>query len=165
MTIDLILLISMTIAMIFAVIRSSLLLSAISLAFGSAILSVLMFRLSSPIAAVFELSVCVGLITVIFVSVIALTRTLSPEEEDQKKKERIRRFWLLPVLVIISAIVLYYVNFGINFQLPDVPQNLSLRNLMWDIRQTDMIGQVIILLTGVFAVAVLYKNGKKKNKE
>lgn len=49
------------------------LLAAISLAALSAIIALMCFKMNSPYAGVFELSVCAGLITVLFVSVISLT--------------------------------------------------------------------------------------------
>lgn len=46
---------------------------ALALAVMSALLAALFYRLGASYAAVFELSVCAGLITVLFVAVIALT--------------------------------------------------------------------------------------------
>ena len=44
------------------------------------VLAILMFRLTRPSAAVFELSVCAGLIPVIFISAISLTQRLKRDE-------------------------------------------------------------------------------------
>jgi len=59
---------------IMAVSFRDLLFAAISLAALSAALAIMFYRLNSPYAAVIELSVCAGLITALFVSVISLTR-------------------------------------------------------------------------------------------
>ena len=59
---------------IMAVSFRDLLFAAISLAALSAALAIMFYRLDSPYAAVIELSVCAGLITALFVSVISLTR-------------------------------------------------------------------------------------------
>lgn len=48
--------------------------SAIALAVLSVVIAVMFFKLNSPYAGAFELSVCAGLITALFVSVISLTR-------------------------------------------------------------------------------------------
>jgi NADH-quinone oxidoreductase subunit J len=48
--------------------------AAICLGVASALLGVLFFVLNAPYAAVFELSICAGLITVLFVSTISLTK-------------------------------------------------------------------------------------------
>ena len=63
------------IVLFFAIERKDLLQSAILLGMGSASLGVVFFLASAPIAAVFELVVCAGLITVLFISAIALTGT------------------------------------------------------------------------------------------
>lgn len=59
---------------ILAVEFRSLLGATISLGVASAILSIIFYVLNSPYVAVFELSVCAGLITVLFVTAISLTR-------------------------------------------------------------------------------------------
>ena len=59
---------------IMAVSFKDLLLAALSLAALSAALAIIFYRLSSPYAAVIELSVCAGLITALFVAGISLTR-------------------------------------------------------------------------------------------
>jgi NADH-quinone oxidoreductase subunit J len=59
---------------IMAVSSKDLLLAALSLAALSAALAIIFYRLSSPYAAVIELSVCAGLITALFVAGISLTR-------------------------------------------------------------------------------------------
>ena len=59
---------------IMAVSFKKLLFAAISLAVLSVVLAIMFYRLNSPYAAVFELSVCAGLITALFVSVISLTK-------------------------------------------------------------------------------------------
>ena len=48
--------------------------AAIALAVLSAVIAMMFFELDSAYAGVFELSVCAGLITALFVSVIGLTR-------------------------------------------------------------------------------------------
>ena len=53
---------------IYAVMEHSILRSAIGLALSSAALAVTFYALGAPIASVFELSVCSGLVTVIFIS-------------------------------------------------------------------------------------------------
>ena len=66
MKLDLILLGGMLLCCLWAVMARGLLRAAIALATTSVVLAIIMFRLDSPLAAVFELSVCAGLITVVF---------------------------------------------------------------------------------------------------
>lgn len=63
-----------------AIMLKDLLKAGVALGILSVILSVIFFRLNSPYAAVFELSICAGLITVLFVSAVSLTN----EEEERK---------------------------------------------------------------------------------
>ena len=80
MNINIALLVLMLIAALWTVMGRSLLKAAIGLAITSAVIAILMFRLDSPLAAVFELSVCTGLVTVLFVSTISLTKPLTREQ-------------------------------------------------------------------------------------
>ena len=72
--ISIVLVIAVIAFVIMAVSFKELLFAAISLAVLSAALAIMFYRLDSPYAAVIELSVCSGLITALFVSVISLTR-------------------------------------------------------------------------------------------
>ena len=67
---------------ILAVELKDLLKSAISLAVASAILAIIFYQLNAPYAAMFELSVCAGLITVLFASTINLTKGSEEHEEE-----------------------------------------------------------------------------------
>ena len=71
---------------VWAVMTLNLLKSAIGLAVTSAILSLLLFLMDAPLAGVFELSVCAGLITVVFISVISLTKPLTSAESSKRMK-------------------------------------------------------------------------------
>ncbi|MGC9317829.1 MAG: hydrogenase subunit MbhD domain-containing protein [Armatimonadota bacterium] len=53
---------------------------ALALAVLSAILAALFYRFGAPWAAMFELSVCAGFITVLFLAVIALTEAREHSE-------------------------------------------------------------------------------------
>ena len=64
-----------------AVLLKDLLKAGICLGILSVILSIIFFKLNSPYAAVFELSVCAGLITVLFSTVVSMTKD---EDEAQK---------------------------------------------------------------------------------
>ena len=72
--VSVVLFIAVIVSAIMAVSFRELLFAAISLAALSVALAIIFYRLNSPYAAVIELSVCAGLITALFVSVISLTR-------------------------------------------------------------------------------------------
>lgn len=152
----------MAICSLWAVMRGSLIRAAIALAATSAVLSIIMFKLVSPLAAVFELSVCAGLITVIFMSTISLAQPLTYSEMIERSKARIKRFWFLPLILVIFAFLLTLLAANLNPPLiaPETEKNIS--KVLWDIRQLDVFGQILILFTGIFGVIVFFGNFDKQ---
>jgi NADH-quinone oxidoreductase subunit J len=163
--IDIFLVALTTVAALWAVMRGTLIRAAIALAFTSVMVTIILFRLNAPLAAVFELSVCAGLITVIFMSTLSLTKPRTYEENIQHTKKRFSRYWLLTPLVVIAAIILivkvkpYSLHFPFSMTITDV------RSTLWNMRQADIIGQILILLVGVFGIIILFKDKKKSEKE
>jgi NADH-quinone oxidoreductase subunit J len=156
------LLLALLAAALWTVMTRSLLRSAIFLALTSIILTVLMFRLNSPLAAVFELSVCAGLISVLFVSAISLTQPMSQEDVMKHMRERMVRFWFLPALLIVVAVALSLLARKPILQVASPETVKDVRLVMWHLRPLDIIGQIIILLTGAFGVVVFFKERAKK---
>ena len=164
MTIFIILLILMTIAALFTVMTRSLLKATIWLAVTSAIISILIFTLGSPIAGVFELSVCTGLITAVFVSAISLTKPLTRSETAAVSKDRMKRFWYLPVIVVVAGIALVFsiLKLPMDFKMQESASKLSdVREVLWNVRHLDLFGQIIIMLAGAFGVVILFRERKK----
>jgi NADH-quinone oxidoreductase subunit J len=162
LSINTFILISLIIAALWTVMTRSLIRSAIGLALTSAILTVLMFRLDSALAAVFELSVCAGLISVLFVSTISLTQPLTKEEVLTHMKERLHRFWYLPLLIVVVGIALSFISFQQTIKIPAPEVEKDVRQVLWNLRHLDVMGQIIILLTGAFGVVILFKERLKK---
>ena len=161
-TIDLIILICMILGALSVVMTRSLLRAAIALAFTSAVLSILMFRLSSPLAAVFELSVCTGLVSVLFISAIGLTHPSTCEETVEHMAERLRKFRYLPFIIVAVGIALSFITVNLSLRLPPPELEGDVRVIMWNLRPMEIVGQVIILLSGVFGVVILFKEASKK---
>ena len=135
--------------------------AVVGLALASAVLSIIIFRLNSPLAAVFELSVCSGLISVIFLTTVSFTERVSQERLPLRKAERFGRFWLLPFIIVICGVILSVIKFRIDFSLPWAIIDTDVRNIIWYSRHVDLLGQVLILLAGAFAVVILFKEPKK----
>ncbi len=147
-----------------AMIRS-LVKAAIALALTSALLSAVMFLMNAPLAAVFELSVCAGLITVVFISGISMTRVHSKETLAEKQKERRRRFYALPALLVaLGAILLavFWPHVTELIPVASVAPSGTAQQVLWEKRQTDLIGQIAIILAGVFGVLVFFKEDEAK---
>ena len=160
MTINLLLLIAMMIAAVWSVLKKDLVKAAIALAITSIILTILMFRFASPLAAVFELSVCAGLITVIFMSTISLTKPPDDRQVKEQQEGRVRRFALLPLLALAAA-VLALAALPFDFALPKAAVSGDVRTVLWNQRQLDLFGQITAIITGVFGVSVLFKEKLK----
>lgn len=161
-SIELGVLILMALAALWTVMTRSLLRSAIGLALTSAMLTVLMFRLHSPLAAVFELSVCSGLISVVFIATISLTQPMTQEKVLKHMMDRLERFWYLPILIVLVGIVLTFMDFKFDLTLPSPEIERDARVVLWNARPLDILGQIIMLLAGAFGIAILFKEAKKK---
>lgn len=161
MNLILALLIILIIAALMVVFSSRLLLAAISLALTSIVVTLLMFKLNSPIAAVFELSICAGLITVIFITTISFVKPVEEENLVENRKRRIKKYVALPIILVVVGIVTKFVIKPLSLSLPAVMQDTNVANVLWNLRQVDLLGQAIILLVGVFGIVVLFKEGQK----
>ena len=160
--VDIIVLTAMVVASLWTVMTRSLLKSTIGLAFTSAIITIIMFRLNSPLAAVFELSVCTGLITAVFVSTISLVKPLTHKEIVKLSRDRAKRFWYLPVIMVIAGIMLIFLNIPADIKMPVKALEGDVRSVLWNSRQIDIFGQIVVLLAGVFGIVLLFKETKKR---
>ena len=163
MNINLLLLVVMLAAALWTVMGRSLLKAAIGLAITSAVITILMFRLDSPLAAVFELSVCTGLITVVFVSTISLTKPLTHKEIIELSKDRIKRFWYLPVIVAVVALALILIKVKNDLVPAESAWELfkDVKSVLWNFRQLDMFGQIIVLIIGALGVSILFEERRR----
>ena len=162
MVIAIILIILFVISGLLTVMTRSLLKSAIALGLTSAILAIIMFNLNSALAAVFELSVCTGLISVVFISAISLVQRRTKEEKFRHKKERLRKFIFLPILVIFLGIMLSLTKPDVKIRISEPEKDKDVRGFMWNQRQLDIIGQILILLAGGIGVVVLFREKDDK---
>lgn len=152
-----VLLILLLAALILAVFLTDLLRAAIALAVGSAILSIIFFNYRAPYAAVFELSVCAGLVMVLLVATIGLTRRSPPENEEQGKSPIL----LLPILVLVAVAVIDIVIFWfLSARIPLVHNTVTaptFAETLWRVRWLDILGQLAIIIVGVFAILALFR--------
>ncbi len=151
-------------ALVVVMIRD-LLKGAIALAVLSAILTIILFLLKAPLAAVFELSVCAGLITVVFISTISMTKLRTKEQVAQHKEDHRKRFRLLPVIVIAilcagAALMLPHLGEMIQTNLPAVTTTAE-ATVFWGQRQADLLGQIVIVLAGAIGILIFFKEGDK----
>ncbi len=157
---NLLLLIILLVSALWTVLTRSLIRSAIGLALTSAVLAVIIFRLGSPLAAVCELSVCAGLIPVLFVSTISLTHPRTQAEKLEHRRGRLKRFIFLPFVALGLGLFLSLMKLPLNIPSPLAQRVYDVREVIWNMRSLDLIGQVIIFLAGVFGVVILLKEIK-----
>jgi len=144
---------------VMAVMLHSMTKSAIALAAASAALGIVMYEMGSIWTALFEISVCSGLVTVIFISAISLSNM--DKKELEKVYEDKKRMSLLPVILITSGVVLVIAALASGVSVPqtELVSNAAgdLREILWNNRQADIWGQIIVMITGSAAVVVLFR--------
>jgi NADH-quinone oxidoreductase subunit J len=160
--VDIVLLVSFVLLALWAVLAPRLLRAVVALAATSVLVTLLLFRLDSPLAAVFELSVCAGLVSAIFLGAITLTQPETAAQVSESAKERIRRYWFLPPLLLLLGVALLQVS------MPGspaaAPTGDDVRKVFWTSRHLDLLGQITVLVAGAFGVVVLFKEAKKNER-
>ena len=144
-----------------AVMAGDLLIGAIMLALVSIGSSLILFNFFAPWAAVFELSVCAGLITVLFVGAVSLVRGSADADAQSRVK-----FMVLPLAAAIAAIIFWFtvpeffgaLATGARITTGNNPIGITL----WDIRRADLLGQAAILAAGVFVIKSIFPRKKAK---
>lgn len=146
---------------VYAVMERSILRSAIGLALASASLAAMLYTMSARLAAVFELSVCSGLVTVIFIAGISLSH--SPKMEVKKEYHDRERNRYLPVVLLCAGAVLVAAALALHLAAPQLTADASenVREVFWNTRQADIWGQIALILCGGVAVAVLFREERR----
>jgi len=142
---------------ILSVLVHDLLKAAISLAAASIFLALLFFRMNATYAGVFEISVVAGLITVLFITAIALTRS---DEHVQESKYHLLVFPLFFLALVIIDILVMKNLLG---KIPAVtsPETGTFGEILWKERSFDLIGQIGVIFAGVLAVLALFRSRSK----
>jgi NADH:ubiquinone oxidoreductase subunit 6 (subunit J) len=156
-TITVLLLMAMVAMATFSVATSWLLRAVVGLALTSAALACVMFMLGAPLAGVFELSVCAGLIPAIFLSTISVTKKIDPSAAIISQRQQIAKFWALPLVLVLAGIGMSQMHIPqIAVKVAGVPQE-NVRTVLWNMRHMDLVGQIVVLLGGALGVVVLLK--------
>lgn len=152
------LLIGLVIFSVLAIALKDLLRSAISLAVASLLLGIIFFRMKAPYAGVFEISVVAGLITVLFVLTIALTKT-----GDEVRESKVAN-WVFPAVFAAFVVIDALVMKGLLGKVPALPAGAetgAFGDVLWKGRTLDLVGQIAAILAGVFAVLALFRKRDK----
>ena len=122
-------------------------------------LGVLMYILGAHWAAIFEISVCSGLVTVIFISAVSLSNG-DNFTEGKTGGEPSRSKVKLPIILIAVGAVLMLAAGLTNFSVGVPAANASAADfdtVFWETRQADIFGQMIALVAGASAIVVFFK--------
>ncbi len=158
MILQILLLTGLVLFSILAILSKDLLKSAISLAVASLLLGIVFFRMGASYAGVFEISVVAGLITVLFILTIALTKAEGDVRESNLAKVVFPLFFV--AFIIIDALVMK----GLIQKIPALPgtaEQGAFGDVLWKQRSFDLIGQLAIILAGVFSVLALFRKRDK----
>ncbi|HNT29789.1 MAG TPA: NADH-quinone oxidoreductase subunit J [bacterium] len=147
------LVISLIIMLTVAILSRSLLPAAIFLAFSSIVASVIFFLMQAMWVGIFEITIVAGLITVLFISAISLTKDLKEEVESDTP---LYLFW--PVFISFVFFVIWGVS---SLAMPEGsfahlgPD--TFKQVLWGERKADIIGQIAIILVGIFGIAAFFR--------
>jgi uncharacterized MnhB-related membrane protein len=159
MILQIILLIGLVLFSILAIFVKDLLRAAISLAVASLLLGVIFFRMNAPYAGVFEISVVAGLITVLFMLTIALTKGGAAAES---KAAAIA----FPVFFVVFAAIDVLVMKKLLARIPAIvapAEAGTFGQVLWNARTLDLVGQIAVIFAGVFAVLALFRKRNDKD--
>jgi NADH-quinone oxidoreductase subunit J len=152
------LLIGMVLFSVLAILLKDVLRSAIALAVASLLLGIVFFRMGAPYAGVFEISVVAGLITVLFILTIALTKA-----GDEVKESRLVN-WVFPLVFVVFIIIDALVMKSLLGKVPALASGAetgSFGDVLWKGRTLDLVGQIAVILAGVFSVLALFRKRDK----
>ncbi len=133
---------------------------AVSLASISAVLAGVLFHFKANIAGVFELSVCAGLITVLFIATVSLTK-----DSDKKVESRLPTYFIPLFVLIFIGMDFFIMQWLARSVLPAAaPQAAGMfQTVFWEMRGSDILGQVALILAGVFGILALFRLKEKKH--
>jgi hypothetical protein len=80
----------------------------------------------------------------------------------EASKNKIRRYWYLPVIMIAAAAALIFLKARPDIALPQKAVESGVRDILWNMRQVDLYGQIVIILAGTFGIVILFKEIRKR---
>lgn len=159
MTLQIALLCGLVVFSAAAVLFRDLLRAAICLAVASLCLGIIFFRMKAPYVGAFEISVVAGLITVLFIVTIALTKLQGGVRESKAVA------WAFPLFFVIFLIIDFLVMRSLLGRVPALaspPEPGTFGEALWKTRTFDLVGQIGVIFAGVLSVLALFrKRGSK----
>jgi NADH:ubiquinone oxidoreductase subunit 6 (subunit J) len=141
-----------------AILFKDLLRAAISLAAASLLLGIIFFRMRAPYVGAFEISVVAGLITVLFIVTIALTKMEGGVRESKAAS------WAFPLFFVIFLVIDFIVTKSLLGRVPaleSLPDRGTFGEALWKVRTFDLVGQIGVIFAGVLSVLALFRKRDK----
>ena len=158
MTLQIGLLCGLVVFAVAAILVRDILKAAICLAAASLLLGILFFTMNAPYVGAFEISVVAGLITVLFVVTIALTRA------DADVRESKLAAWGFPLFFVVFLAIDLLVMKGLIGRIPALVaggEGGSFSDALWKGRTFDLVAQIGLIFAVVFAVLALFRKRSK----
>jgi NADH-quinone oxidoreductase subunit J len=160
MVLQIILLSGLVLFSVLAILLRDLLKAAISLAAASILLAMVFFRLNAPYAGVFEISVVAGLITVLFITTVALTK--SPSDVRENKLPLIIFPLFFAAFIVIDFMIMKNLLGSAQPNLPGTTGPAgTFGEVFWNERTFDLVAQIGLIFAGVFTVLALFRTKDK----
>jgi len=133
--------------------------AALFLALVSILLATIMFSARAPWAAAFELSVCAGLITVLFAS----TASMIGRGESYARSE-VKIFRWLPLALLVFGSLVWGASAFFTPALKPIAgagadSIMNIGEIIWTLRTPDLLGQLCIFVAGVLTVRAMLGEG------
>jgi len=158
MTLPIGLLVGLVAFSVAAILVRDILKAAICLAAASLLLGILFFVMKAPYIGAFEISVVAGLITVLFMVTIALTKAEGDVRESKLAA------WAFPLFFAVFLIIDVLVMKSLIGKLPTqatAAEGGSFGEALWKGRTFDLVAQIGVIFAGVFAVLALFRKRSK----
>jgi uncharacterized MnhB-related membrane protein len=137
--------------------------SAIALGAASTLLGLVMYLLGAGWAALFEISVCSGFVTVIFISAVTMTNNTRKAQDEIYGQSK--DTWVLPMLMIGTGMLMLAVFAAVHFRLPYPTGAVAQQTLsgeLWGSHRDLITALIAALIAGTFAVVVLFREEDDK---
>ena len=158
MTLQIGLMFGVVVLSVAAVLVRDILKAAICLAVASLLLGILFFVMNAPYAGAFEISVVAGLITVLFIVTVALTKAEGDVRESKLAA------WIFPLFFVIFLVIDLLTMKALIGKIPTLasnPEGGTFGDALWKGRTFDLVAQIGVIFAGVFAVLALFRKRSK----
>lgn len=156
MTPHLLLLIILIVSALLAAGSKSFLYSAIWLSVLSITLTGVMFLMNAPWAGIFELSVCAGLITVLFAGTASM---VGKGRQYAANERRALRFLPIALLAFAGLLIVCFKKFAPAFDGTGFVRAVtagSVGDILWRARGLDLTGEICIFVAAVLMVKTFF---------